>query len=955
MRRLIAYIAMSATLTIGVAALASPLMLQMDTDLAYADGKTLYFKASRYESGSLVDSYENFLTNEDKDGETYIVDKIADTMRERLDDWGVSDYEVVSQGYDTIAVSLRSSKNKSLEYSYLQSYLAFSGQNYELDASNTSAEATEGEEGSQAGYTHNDLWETMLDGKTASFKLLDMDNFQVPVVIIPIDDEDKNAFLDLMTYCKNNTVEEEKDEEGNVTTAGKSCNVVLWANREESDRYEDKGDANVASHIFYEGSAVDDQMVYYEDGDSDKEHPYLQLIPSSKATSSGSYDPTFAQDATDAANYLVRKFNASAYEYKSDQSGADSSAYRVHFTYSEDRLATVDPLVNLGDFSVSMAFGPTMISILVGIVLLIVILALFERMFALQEIAIAGTTVLATLAAFISFGTQFNIAALLGILGTLLVSLFQSLYYTARLKNEVYKGRTLKKAQQEASKASVLPMIDSGFITILLGICLYLLGGSVCRAGGVVLTIGGFFSIFTGLIGTRFMGWLIANDSTVAGKFDRLFGIHKDRIPNLMAQEKQSYFGPFQDKKFAKGKKYAYIVASLLLLGGIGATIGIGVTHDGEIFRSSAVDNPTVLRLEVKSTEQDRISVDNFSSVSEIYDSKSSDHSDLFHVYSLDGKPLADYVTSFSLSETPKDVYETPDQGSEGTHYYYFYYEARLNSALDLDKTYEIGEWDPSAASGEGAYVAINSEGMQLVELAETISDLGGTDRDQNPNVTVTFNETRANQQSPYIGDVCLGLGVGLAAILVYLMLRYRPSRGIATMLVAVAAGFIALSFFVYTRIAVAPAVSLGLILVFLVSLLGSLFTLNREKELRKEDHDSEKNSAQKRNATLELANSYEAGNVLRFGILGLYLSLVGFGLGPVAYCSPYLLAFLGIVFAAVLVLVTMTPIASRLGTWLSKIHLSGPKRKKKQTGGNLMKRKRSGEPEEAIFIGIND
>ena len=207
MRRLIAYIAMSATLTIGVAALASPLMLQMDTDLAYADGKTLYFKASRYESGSLVDSYENFLTNEDKDGETYIVDKIADTMRERLDDWGVSDYEVVSQGYDTIAVSLRSSKNKSLEYSYLQSYLAFSGQNYELDASNTSAEATEGEEGSQAGYTHNDLWETMLDGKTASFKLLDMDNFQVPVVIIPIDDEDKNAFLDLMTYCKNKTVE----------------------------------------------------------------------------------------------------------------------------------------------------------------------------------------------------------------------------------------------------------------------------------------------------------------------------------------------------------------------------------------------------------------------------------------------------------------------------------------------------------------------------------------------------------------------------------------------------------------------------------------------------------------------------------------------------------------------------------------------------------------------------
>ena len=161
-----------------------------------------------------------------------------------------------------MAVSLRSIGNKSLEYTRIQSYLAFSGQHYELDASNTAGEAGSGESGSTAGYNHNVRWETMLDGKEAKFQLLDKDSYQVPVVIIPIDEEDKSAFLDLVKYCQDNTVAEETDEEGNVTTAGKDCNIVLWANREESDRYEDKADTNVASRIFLEHTASEDQVVY---------------------------------------------------------------------------------------------------------------------------------------------------------------------------------------------------------------------------------------------------------------------------------------------------------------------------------------------------------------------------------------------------------------------------------------------------------------------------------------------------------------------------------------------------------------------------------------------------------------------------------------------------------------------------------------------------------------------
>ena len=133
MRRFIAYVAMTTTLIVGVGALAAPTMLHMDMDLAYANGKTLYFRASEFNDTSLTANSDSFLGDPDKldsaiDGEPYLVSRMADTIRDRLDNWGISEYDVTTEGYDTIRVSLRTSFNNSQEYTRLQNYLSFSGQ-----------------------------------------------------------------------------------------------------------------------------------------------------------------------------------------------------------------------------------------------------------------------------------------------------------------------------------------------------------------------------------------------------------------------------------------------------------------------------------------------------------------------------------------------------------------------------------------------------------------------------------------------------------------------------------------------------------------------------------------------------------------------------------------------------------------------------------------------------------
>lgn len=968
MRRLIAYFALTGAMILGVGAATVPTILNLNADLAYQNGRTLYFKVSHFDEESLNGNYgygyhgegdvASFLTEEDKnttDGE-YIVEKIANEMRKRLDVWEISEAEVETQGYDTIRVSFRASTDTDTEYNRISDYLSFSGGDYELDAENTTAEGDN-------AYEHNVAWETMLDGKTASVRLLDMDHYQVPVVTIPIASADKDALLDLISYCNEHRVEEVKDDEGNVTTPAESCNLVIWANRVEGDTSEEaKKDTNVEAKIFYQHDPKEEggisQCLYYEDNDKaedKREHPYLQLIPNSAATSSGTYDPTKAQEASDAAYYLMRKFNAAPYVYDDDAAGwgADSK-FSVSFAYSEIAYASVDPLLSYG-WNLTPSMGPTMIALLVSAALLCVVLAVFERLFALQHVGVMAVTTFATFATYVALGSQFNIAALIGLAAVAVGSLFGGIYYTSRLKDEIYKGRTLKKAHQEAAKKSMWPSIDAGIVMLLLGVCLYLLGGAVAKQAGVMLTLGGIFAVAANLILTRLAGWMLTSDSYMQTAYPKLLGVSSERIPDLMKEEKQTYFGPYQDKKFSGFKKPAYIASGALFAVGLAFCIVFGVKDGANIYNDAAYrKTSTVLRIEVQSTQANGISIEHFADKASIYDPEGAANTetgtaptDILHQYTVDGKNFASYVSGIELSSSPKSVYLSPEWG-EGTTVYYFFYEVSLKKSFDLETTHTFTKWE-----GAG-YVA--QDWTYFHEMAADIEEIN-----TNHAVAVSFGTVTPESLPPYVGDIALGLGIGLSACLLYLMIRFRPSRGVAITLISAAATFFALTFFVYTRISVTPVVALGTIYVAAFALVSALFLLNRQKELFKENHDREISDREKRDLSLESATSYEAGSYLLYTGLALYVPVAFFAFGPAVYGSPYLLSVLGVVFAAALILFTLSPMSARFASWLSHIKIRKPHFKKKEgkgskpQGGNLMRRKKGAEPEEAIFIGIND
>ncbi len=206
----------------------------------------------------------------------------------------------------------------------------------------------------------------------------------------------------------------------------------------------------------------------------------------------------------------------------------------------------------------------------------------------------------------------------------------------------------------------------------------------------------------------------------------------------------------------------------------------------------------------------------------------------------------------------------------------------------------------------------------------------------------------------PSLGTVALGLGIGIAVSAVYMMLRYRLSRGLAVGLVALCSSFIALSFFVFTRIPVAPIVAVGSAGVALIAFLSGMMILGKEKELIKESREKEKSGLAFRLECLTKANSYAAAETVLLGLLAAYVAIVYFGFGPSAFNSPYLNILLGIFVSLALVIVLLVPMSGLFAKLLSKIKIKLPERKKR-TGHLQEKRARSAEPEEATFIGIND
>ncbi len=290
-----------------------------------------------------------------------------------------------------------------------------------------------------------------------------------------------------------------------------------------------------------------------------------------------------------------------------------------------------------------------------------------------------------------------------------------------------------------------------------------------------------------------------------------------------------------------------------------------------------------------------------------------------------------------SVSLESGSVHYTKEEKTLDVHYF----TVNWADHYDVTETYQF------VLDFSGAKETINSDfNGALTRAVEKVAKDG---------IYVSTNNVVGQASEPSLGVVWLGFGVGMLIATAYLAIRYRLSRGLATGLLATGAATITMGFFSLTRLASVPLVSIGGIVAGLLVLIASLFILEKEKELARDSREKDKDSLAFRTLCISSANAQAAESVLGFAFISAFGFIWYMGFMPSIWTMIYLGIMVGIVIMALFTLTLLAPSSILLARALSRINISIKPKKKTPTAPTPAGRRRGAEPEEAIFIGIND
>lgn len=895
MRRLIAYISMAFAALLCIGVTANTVFSKMNFGREFTNSREVTYSIASKEDKTLT-----------KDN----INSVANEMKSRLEQMHVEDYSLKIEGEDTIVVALVN--NDDNQFNYIAKYLSFSGKNFSISGQNEE--------------TRKD-YDTVFKDCTAYIRKV---NDVYPYVIFPVSNPEEIK----------NMLKAIKPEEGSGDTAsakvlGRSIevkaedeeeeksepDVYLWANwsGEEGDSYEkaQKDPAVTGQKILC--SFISDNIWNTESSEPETELQYLCGF----ADTEGGYDATKLKQANQMAEYICNCFNASKYEFDvkpmfvtQSASGSTINTHDVTATaYNGENLITLGSDVNL-------KMSKTLIATLIAIGIVSLLLVVFYRLSSIAVIVSSISTTYLVYLIFSAMSATFNIAAIIGGLIVTLTVIASCIMYLHKFKEEVYKGRMLKKANHEASKKNIMFDIDMAVITIFAGLMFYALGGAALRPLGIVLFFGGLIGLAMNLIIFRIMMWLLTNSTGLQDKLS-FFNLEKEAVNNVMSSEVKD---DKNTKKvdYTKHKKPIGILMGLISIASIVGIIVFGTMKGSPLNVTNAVKNTTSVYTTVLVEGNNQVVKDD-----ETFKAK------ILPLIKYNDKNLS--VKSENGTYMIENVEYNYETKIETKHYTFV---ANLDSELifkDSDK-YTVTEGT--------AVVDCQSLDEAFVEAFNYVETNHGDAVSSVKSVSETVD-------TPKQGFVALASGIAIIGAAFYCALRYRPSRGLALLTVSGVSTVSAYGIFVLTRVGTSAVTSLAMPIVALISIVACVIYFNKEKELVKENKN--KPSLEERSQIMTKSLQAIATAILYFVVIVAYLTINYFGFGLNTYAMLFGSAIVGVIIAVISVLVLAGPLGSMFEKLFSKIKLPKVFKREKKSRIKLQNKPKTSEPQETIFIGIND
>ena len=733
----------------------------------------------------------------------------------------------------------------------------------------------------------------------------------LPKIVVPVN-KDNPEFQAVIESAHSQAEQAASSEDGNSTTY-----IYLWYDFiEEVDSYTNSlEDETMAKKILIPF----DISTYSKDEDG--EYPD-ELITSVNVdlNSDNSASVNEVKEGFYRANYFVNLLNAGELDYK------------VTYLYSNNIDASFESLINLGSAQEYLAFSATLRAVIVAFIVVSLILVFLYRLGALSGITTTALTVFGALGFIILFGAEFNTATIIGLVISAIVSLACNIVYQQKFKDEAYRGRSLKKANSEGAKKALLPVVDINAVSIIIGAFVYILGGAVMKGLAAGLVFGGVLSLILNTLGLRGLMWMATNTTKLTGKY-HLFGIEDSKVPNLSNEEKQSYYGAFATTEFTAKKKPVGIAAIVLTIASIAGMIAFGVMNKGQIFNNQISKDTTS---EIHFEAVDRQYAYSETTIKNILDNM------LIYQDGVEEENLKSVGSLVINNEilVPDTLSEKVKEDENIVEHIHYFYVAPLNTKLSLDTVVYLKE---------SAFPAFGVDTRDTINevLAAYNAEYGHlSDRARLKNVTII------NPDFVGFDKITLATFIGVVVVSVYFALRYRPARAIASLLGMSVSGAIVMGVFSLTRFPVSSYVLAMLPGVAILAAIFMIAIMNRDREMQLEDRTRDFSFEHKKELMLK-ANSYSFSISAIVAAISMLIIISFFGFSISASSHFYTFLFLGCAIALALVSVLFAPTSLFFQNLFSKIKIERKPRKKSKK--SKPKASKSAEPEEAIFIGIND
>ncbi len=928
MKRFTGYITLCATMLIGLGVGFIPSIKGINGSADYTSSKEFVFKVSDrvVADGGFDGTSENTELNTDDDA----IDEIIETFESRLNSIQISNYKINKIGTDTISVIY---KTDDSFYDDITDYLTFSW-SFMASTYGESPVAI-GNTASSVKTNGNKTNEFFSAGDaTIEYK----DNY--PYVVIELYDNG-TKFKDIYEKAKGsndsdssgkNHTRLDADDDSSEEEATKSENKIyilndwldgysikdLVDNKETSNL--DK--SNYYKHVLFEFDATKPESFFWnwDSTDASKEDNYKKIYfggyeCATSKSDGGNYGTTSTTQSAAYMKSLIWKniFNSSSYKYQ---------VTLLNSKYTNSAMDnSVSPLYEYLVFMNNVELSTLLIATLAGIVLLLLVYLLNFGVNGLAgTIGTVGTSII-TLALFNLLGVEFNVGAIIGIVAVLFVSLFStmSLYY--KTKKEIYAGKNFKKAYQDGAKKAFWITLDSSTVALLAGFVAYLIPNSAISSFGIFVIIGSVINLIVNALITRGVSWFVYNSSYIASK-PHLLALDKKLIPDLTKEEKSKYFESFKTKTNKKTSIIGASVVGSLLIASIAGMITFS-SINGSILNTPSSEQTTELYITQILPSEEK---------------KSDDY-------------VSDFKSNFDLHFSNDEKGESKFLASPSLTYYCFTYKNGNTTKYEYTYTLSLkGYYDEDNSTvyyregNSGDYTSTNIK-EAFSHYAQTIVGMNSVDQD-----SVSIKRVYSIDNSSYTNYVLIYVGISLALMLVYFIIRYGLNKAIVGTLLNGVVCLIVLGIISVTHISVSAIVSLSILLVFINNALILISFYVGEKEKYKENRKLFKNDLVAR------YDAYEEVNNMDY-TFAKYSSLIcAFPVIALLFASSIEnMMIIMIIFGMVLVLPATKLLSLNGEKVLNKFITYLTKNVKFSRKDKNKKVKDDNGPEEATFIGIND